>query len=212
MIAIIDYDAGNVKSVQNAFARLGREAVITRDPQAILSADHVVLPGVGNFGDAMNKLRKYGMEDVIREVTDRKIPFLGICVGMQALFESSEESPDVPGLGIFKGTVRRFSERPGYKIPQIGWNSIFPMNHGDLFKGIDGGSYVYFVHSYYVDAENKNCVKAVAEYANIVDASVQRGKIFATQFHPEKSGRVGLSILGNFLLVKSPNDQEEETC
>ncbi len=210
MVAIIDYDAGNVKSVEKAFQKLGQKAEITRDPEKILKADHVVLPGVGNFGDAMQNLKKYHMEEVIRKVIDSKTPFLGICVGMQLLFEGSEESPDVPGLGILKGKVRRFDDKEGYKIPQIGWNSIFMMNNGDLFFNVPNGSYVYFVHSYYVQAENMNQVKAVTEYANMVHASVQRGNLFATQFHPEKSGDVGLQILKNFIRQKRPDEKTEE--
>ena len=202
MIAIIDYDAGNVKSVEKAFLKLGREAVITRDPQVILAADHVVLPGVGYFGDAVGNLKAFGMEEVIREVIRKEVPFLGICVGMQALFEGSEESPDVPGLGILKGRCLRFKERPGYKVPQIGWNAIHVMNEGDLFKDIPSGSFVYFVHSYYVLAENLNSVKAVSEYTNIFHASVQKGKLCATQFHPEKSGEIGMRILRNFVKMK----------
>jgi glutamine amidotransferase len=208
MIAIIDYDAGNVKSVEKAFLHLGKKAIVTRDPQAILSADHVVLPGVGNFGDAMNNLVRYHMDEVIREVIRRRIPFLGICVGMQLLFEGSEESPDVPGLGILKGQVRRFCDKPGFKIPQIGWNSIYMMNGGELFRDVPNGSYVYFVHSYYVDAANKNQVKASAEYTGIFDASVQSGKIFATQFHPEKSGDTGLKILRNFTTISAGEDKD----
>ena len=203
MVAIIDYDAGNVKSVEKAVEKLGHEACLTRDPEQILNADHVILPGVGNFGDAMGNLEMYGLVPVIREVIQRKIPFLGICVGMQLLFEGSEESPGVKGLGILKGTVKRFPEREGFKIQQIGWNSIHLMNEGDLFKDIPGNSYVYFVHSYYVDAVNTNCVKAVSEYSCIFHASVQKGRICATQFHPEKSGDVGLSILENFIKMKS---------
>ncbi len=209
MIAIIDYDAGNVKSVERAFLKLGQKVIVTRDPKEILKADHVVLPGVGNFGDAMNHLRKYELESVIRQVIDSKVPFLGICVGMQALFEGSEESPDVPGLGILRGKVKRFDDNKGLKIPQIGWNSIFMMNGGDLFTNIPNGSYVYFVHSYYVEAENMNQVKAVTEYANMVHASVQRGNLFATQFHPEKSGEVGLTILKNFIRQKKEKESED---
>ena len=201
MIAIIDYDAGNIKSVEKAFQFLGKEAVITRDPKTILKADRVVLPGVGNFGDAMGNIEKYGLVPVIVEVVEQKIPFLGICVGMQLLFEGSEESPGVKGLGLLRGSCRRFEDKPGMKVPQIGWNSIFPMNGGDLFKEIPSGSYVYFVHSYHVVVENLNAVKAVSEYSTIFHASVQKGNIYATQFHPEKSGDVGLSILRNFLKI-----------
>ncbi len=199
MIAIIDYDAGNVRSVEKAFQKLSKQAVITRDPQVILSADHVVLPGVGNFGDAMGNLIRFGMDEVIRDVVKKETPFLGICVGMQLLFEGSEESPGVPGLGLLRGTCRRFGTKSGYKIPQIGWNSIHLMNDGDLFKGIASGSFVYFVHSYYCDAENVHTVRAVSEYTNVFHASVQKGRICATQFHPEKSGDTGLQILKNFI-------------
>ena len=198
MISIFDYDAGNVRSVEKAFIKLGKQVTVTRDPQVILSADHVVLPGVGNFGDAMTNLKKYGLDDTIREVVKREIPFLGICVGMQLLFEGSEESPDVPGLGLLRGKCRRFPEKEGFKIPQIGWNSVHLMNGGDLFDGIPGGTYFYFVHSYYCDANNVNTVRAVSEYTNVFHASIQKGKICATQFHPEKSGDMGLRILKNF--------------
>ena len=201
MTAIIDYDAGNIKSVEKALISLGMRAVITSDPQVILSADHVVLPGVGNFGDAMGNLKKRGLDEVIREVTRKEIPFLGICVGMQLLFESSEESPGVEGLGLIRGRCRRFEEREGYKIPQIGWNSIHLMNGGELFDGIGSGSYVYFVHSYFCEAEDINAVRAVAEYSNIFHASIEKGKIYATQFHPEKSGDTGLQILKNFIRI-----------
>lgn len=202
MIAIIDYDAGNVKSVEKAFLKLGKKTAVTRDPQVILSADHVVLPGVGNFGDAAGNLRRYGMEEVIREVIEKQIPFLGICVGMQLLYDGSEESPGVKGLGIIHGECRRFRGGDGFKVPQIGWNTIHMMNGGDLLKEIPSGSYVYFVHSYYCEAENKNCVKAVTQYQNFFDASVQKGKVYATQFHPEKSGNIGLMILRNFVAVR----------
>ena len=178
MVAIIDYDAGNVKSVEKAFRKIGQEACLTRDPDTILSADHVVLPGVGNFGDAMNNLKKYGMDEVIREVM---------------------ESPEVPGLGILKGYVKKFPRKDGMKIPQIGWNSIFMMNGGELFRDIPNGSYVYFVHSFYCEDANINQVRAIAEYSTIYHASVQKGRLFATQFHPEKSGDLGLKILKNFI-------------
>ncbi len=202
MISIIDYDAGNVRSVRQAFLKLGKEAVITRDPQVILSADHVVLPGVGNFGDAAVKLRSYGMDEVIGEVLRKEIPFLGICVGMQLLFSGSEESPDVPGLGILPGRCRRFEEKPGLKVPEIGWNAVHLMNGGDIFKDIPSGSYVYFVHSYYVEAERMEDVTAVCEYGRLFHAAVQKGKLSAVQFHPEKSGEIGLRILRNFVKLK----------
>ncbi len=206
MIAIIDYDAGNVKSVEKAFRKLGREAVITGDPQVILSADHVVLPGVGNFGDAAEKLRSLKMDDVIRNVIAARIPFLGICVGMQLLFEESEESPGIKGLGILKGRCRKFPDKPGFKVPQIGWNAVHMMNGGDIFKDIPSGTFFYFVHSYYVEAERMDQVTAVCEYSRIFHASVQSGKLYATQFHPEKSGEYGLRVLRNFVKIKREDD------
>ena len=202
MIAIIDYDAGNVKSVENACRKLGKDTLITRDPAKILTSDKVILPGVGNFGDAVGNLRKFGLESVIRSLVDAKKPLLGICVGMQALFEKSEESPGVPGLGILKGECRRFAEKDGMKVPQIGWNSIHLLNDGRIFKDIPGGSFVYFVHSYYVDAADKGIVSAVSEYSSLFDASVEKDNVFACQFHPEKSGETGLRILRNFLDLK----------
>ncbi len=201
MVAIIDYDAGNVRSVEKAFLKLGKKAEITRDPGTILGADHVVLPGVGNFGDAAEKLRRYGMDEVIRDVILKEIPFLGICVGMQLLFEKSEESPGIPGLAVFKGTCRRFREEPGIKVPQIGWNSIHMMNGGRLFRDIPS-SYVYFVHSYYVEAEEEKIVTAVSKHGIIFHAAVEKDKVSAVQFHPEKSGEIGLRILRNFVDIK----------
>ncbi len=201
MTAIIDYDAGNLKSVQKALAYLGEEAVITRDRDEILAADRVVLPGVGNFGDAMEQLRSLGLDEVIREVADRQIPFLGICLGLQLLFESSEESPGAEGLGILKGKIVRIPDTEGLKIPHIGWNSLTLENNGRLFEGITGEPYVYFVHSYYLQADDPQIVKASTEYGAHIHASVEQGNVFACQFHPEKSGSVGLHILENFLKV-----------
>lgn len=199
MIAIIDYDAGNIMSVNKAVIHLGEEAVITRDKDVILSADKVILPGVGAFGDAMSKLEAYGLVDVIKEVVARKIPFLGICLGLQLMFESSEESPGVEGLGLLKGTVRRIPKKEGLKIPHMGWNSLKIKEGMPLFEGVKDGSYVYFVHSFYLDAADKNDVAATTEYSTLIDASVSHDNIFACQFHPEKSGEVGLKILKNFL-------------
>ena len=198
MIAIIDYDAGNLRSVEKAFAALGEEPRITRDKDAILSADKVVLPGVGSFGDAMGRLRQYGLVEVIRQVADKGTPFLGICLGLQLLFESSEESPGVEGLNILPGKILRIPDAPGLKIPHIGWNSLDIRKGARLFKGIGNGSYVYFVHSYYLKAEDEAIVAASTEYGTHIHASVEYGNVFACQFHPEKSSDVGLQILKNF--------------
>ena len=199
MVAVIDYDAGNIKSVLKAFRYLGQDVELTRDPEIIRRADHVVLPGVGAFGDAMKRLADYGLVDVIRQVADDGTPFLGICLGLQLLFDSSEESPGAVGLGILKGTNIRFTEALGYKIPQIGWNSLHLQNNGRLFEGIEDGAFVYFVHSFYAVAENEKVVKATCTYTDVATASVEMRNIFACQFHPEKSGNVGLQILRNFL-------------
>lgn len=254
MIAIIDYDAGNLKSVEKAFDYLGAKSIITRDPSKILGADQVVLPGVGAFGDAMGKLHQYELADVIREVAVRGTPLLGICLGLQLFFESSEESPGVEGLGLCKGKILRIPAREGLKIPHMGWNAltysgdgscagtdmayrvsgtcadgaeVYPASgictgrikatpgkgecvrtaagdtrricHGRLFEGIPEGSYVYFVHSYYLRAEDREIVKAQTFYSTEIDASVEQGNVFACQFHPEKSSEVGLAILRNFI-------------
>ena len=205
MVAIIDYDAGNIKSVEKAFDYLGADTVITRDTNEIIRADHVVLPGVGSFGDAMKKLNEYGLVSVIKEVTGKEIPFLGICLGQQLLFESSEESDGVSGLGILREKIISIPDEDlagnKYKIPQIGWNSLKFPNKGRLFKGLDDGAYVYFVHSYYLKAENRDIVTATTDYSVTIDASVESGNVFACQFHPEKSAEVGMQILKNFLEV-----------
>ena len=198
MIAIIDYDAGNLKSVEKALLSLGQETVVTRDREELLSADKVILPGVGNFGDAMQNLRTYGLEPVIRELVKSRIPFLGICLGLQLLFEESEEAPGVPGLGILKGKILRIPEGAGLKIPHIGWNSLKLENQGRLFEGLSDEPYVYFVHSYYLKAEDEAIVKAVTEYGTRIHASVEQDNVFACQFHPEKSSGTGLRILENF--------------
>ena len=199
MIAVIDYDAGNIKSVEKALMALGETAVITRDRKEILSAEKVILPGVGAFGDAMEKLRGYGLEEIIQEVVSRKTPFLGICLGLQLLFESSEETPGVKGLGILKGKIMKIPDAAGLKVPQIGWNSLKFPNSGRLFRGICEDAYVYFVHSYYLQAEEPEIVTATTEYAVQIHASVEKGNVFACQFHPEKSSDMGLQILRNFV-------------
>nr|WP_264472808.1 imidazole glycerol phosphate synthase subunit HisH [Extibacter muris] len=199
VIAIIDYDAGNIKSVEKAMTFLGQEAAVTRDKDTILSADKVILPGVGSFGDAMGKIRQYGLEPVIRQVAESGTPFLGICLGLQLLFEQSDESPGVPGLGILKGKILRIPETEGLKIPHMGWNSLaFPVK-GRLFSGLPEEPYVYFVHSYYLEAADEQIVTAVAEYGTRIHASVEQGNVFACQFHPEKSSDAGLHILKNFV-------------
>ena len=198
MIAIIDYGAGNLKSVEKALLAIGKECVITRKPKEILQADHVILPGVGAFGDAMNHLKQYDLDKVIREYAQTGKPFLGICLGLQLLFEGSDESEGVEGLGLLKGEVVRIPAEPGLKIPHIGWNSLHLQNNGRLFAGMQDEPYVYFVHSYYLKAKEPQIVKATAEYGVTIHASVEKDQIFACQFHPEKSGAVGLQILRNF--------------
>ncbi len=199
MIAIIDYDAGNLKSVEKALVSLGEVPVITREKDAILNADKVILPGVGAFGDAMEKLQQYGLTDVIRQVAKNDTPLLGICLGLQLLFESSEESPGVEGLGICKGKILRIPSTDGLKIPHMGWNSLHYDHSGRLFAGIEEDSYVYFVHSYYLEAEDEAIVTASTEYAVHIHASIEQGNVFACQFHPEKSSDTGLAILKNFI-------------
>lgn len=201
MVAMIDYDAGNIKSVEKAMIALGEDVVVTRQRETILSADHVILPGVGAFGDAMEKLHKYQLIDVIKEVTDKGTPFLGICLGLQLLFESSEENEGVDGLGILPGRIVRLPEDRGLKIPHIGWNSLQYPNNGRLFDGIPEQSYVYFVHSYYLQAQDPKIVTATTEYAALIHASVEKDNVFACQFHPEKSSDVGMHILKNFLSI-----------
>ena len=198
MIAIIDYDAGNIKSVEKALQYLKQDVILTRDLEEILAADRVILPGVGNFGDAMEKLHGYGLVDVIREYVASGKPFLGICLGLQLLFGESEESPGVPGLGILSGRITKIPEGEGRKVPQIGWNDITLNTSSRLFAGVPDHSYVYFVHSYYLQAENPAEVAATTEYGVTIHAAVEAGNVYACQFHPEKSSEVGLKILTNF--------------
>ncbi len=198
MIAIIDYDAGNIKSVENALLALGIDNTVTSDPEVIRAADRVILPGVGAFGDAMNKLAERNLIEVIREVSQTK-PFLGICLGLQLLYEGSDEAPGVGGIGALEGRIRKIPAGEYKKIPHMGWNSLTFPNPGKLFSGINEGAYVYFVHSYYLEATDRNSVTATCEYNVTIDASVESGNVFACQFHPEKSGDVGLHILENFV-------------
>ena len=202
MVAIIDYDAGNIKSVEKAVNALGYEVVVTRDRSSILNAEHVILPGVGAFGDATKKLHSYGLVEVIREVAANRTPFLGICLGLQLMFESSEEAPGVEGLSLLKGRIVRLPDTEDLKIPHIGWNSLKYPNSGRLFAGIPEDSYVYFVHSYYLQAGEPEIVKATTEYGALVHASVEKENVFACQFHPEKSSEVGMKILENFLKME----------
>ena len=198
MIAIIDYDAGNIRSVEKAMAKLGQEVWITRDRERIMNADKVILPGVGSFGDAMAHLREYNLVEVIKDVVAEKKPFLGICLGLQLLYESSEETPGVEGLGILKGKILKIPEQKDLKIPHMGWNSLHLQNDGRLFRGIEQNPYVYFVHSYYLKAGEEETVKATTQYSVNIHASVEKDNVFACQFHTEKSGDLGLQILKNF--------------
>lgn len=199
MTAIIDYDAGNIKSVEKALQFLGEEVLVTREPEEIRRAERVILPGVGAFGDAMEKLDKYGLIPVIRQTVEEKRPFLGICLGLQLLFESSEESPGESGLGLLKGRILQIPGGGGLKVPHIGWNSLRFPRPGRLFQGIGEGVYVYFVHSYYLAAEEETVVSAVTEYGVSIHAAVEKDNLFACQFHPEKSSDAGLRILKNFV-------------
>lgn len=198
MIAIIDYDAGNLKSVEKALKYLGQDVIVSRDSSEILQADKVILPGVGSFGDAMNNLDHFNLVDTIKKVAEKDTPFLGICLGLQLLFEKSDETPGAEGLGILKGEILRIPPKEGLKIPHMGWNSLNIKPQARLFDGIANNAYVYFVHSYYLKAEDENIVAASTEYSTHIHVSVESGNIFACQFHPEKSSDVGLRILKNF--------------
>jgi len=199
MIAILDYDAGNIKSVEKALQGLGEQPVITRERTEILQADKVILPGVGAFGDAMEKIRSYGLEEIIHEVAAQGKPFMGICLGLQLLFEGSEEAPGVKGLGILAGEIVKFPQMEDLKIPHIGWNSLHFQNDGRLFRGLPQDTYVYFVHSYYLKAREESIVKAAAEYGVVLHAAVEQENVFGCQFHPEKSSDAGIRMLQNFV-------------
>ncbi len=201
MIAIADYDAGNIRSVEKAVKYLGYECLTTRDEADIMGASALILPGVGAFGDAMEKLREYGLDKMIKDFIASGKPFLGICLGLQLLFDESEESPGVKGLGILEGKIRRIPGSEGLKVPNIGWNSLEFPKEGRLFKDLKEGTFVYFVHSYYLDAKDKDIVTAQIEYGTRIDASVEKDNVFACQFHPEKSSAEGLKILKSFLEI-----------
>lgn len=200
MIAIIDYGAGNIQSVYKALKFIGADCKVTSDKDEILNADGAILPGVGSFGDAIDTMTKRGIKDTIIEYTKSGKPFLGICLGLQLLFPESEETPGVKGLDIFKGTITKIpNQNRTLKIPHMGWNNISIKQKNGIFKDIEGEPYVYFVHSFYLKAQDKDIVAATTQYGVEIDAAVQKGNIIATQFHPEKSGEVGLKMLKNFV-------------
>ncbi len=198
MICIIDYGAGNIESVRKALEYIGADCVVSADREVLAAADAAILPGVGSFGDAMNELRSRGLEEPIKDFIASNKPFLGICLGLQILFESSEESPGAVGLGVLKGKIVRIPDGEGLKIPHMGWNSVEIKKDDALFRDIPNNPYVYFVHSYYLKAE-EDIVTSVAEYGVNIHASVAKGNLRACQFHPEKSGELGISLLKNFV-------------
>ena len=198
MIAIIDYGAGNLQSVVKAMNYIGCKCEITKDINTILNADGAILPGVGSFEDAMNCMTSCSADKAVKEFVATGKPFLGICLGLQLLFPASEESPNAQGLSLLEGTVTKIPNNNGtLKIPHMGWNSLNIKKNDGLFKGIEGNPYVYFVHSYFLKATNPEIVSSQTEYGTTIDASVAYKNIMATQFHPEKSGKVGLQILKN---------------
>lgn len=197
MIAITDYGAGNLHSVKNALDYLGAKSIITGDADKIAAADKVILPGVGAFGDAMESLRKSGLDAVIKETAKSGKPLLGICLGLQLMFQKSEESPNVEGLGIFDGKIVKIPDR-GLKIPHIGWNDLEIAKSSRILKNLGDKPYVYFVHSYYLNADDESVVSAYTNYGERLGVAVERDNVFAVQFHPEKSGDTGLTILKNF--------------
>lgn len=199
MVAIIDYGAGNLQSVKKALDFLGYESEITMDREKILSASHVILPGVGSFGDAMASIRERGLEDTIKQAALGEKHFLGICLGLQLMFEKSDETPGVEGLGIFKGDIVKIPSENGLKVPHMGWNSINLKQTDGIFSGIRDGSYFYFVHSYYLKNAEPDVVAATAQYGVEIECAIQKGRVCATQFHPEKSSETGLRLLKNFM-------------
>lgn len=205
MTCIIDYKAGNISSVANALGFLGEEYHITSDPDEIKGAERVILPGVGSFGDAINNMKSSKLDNVIYDIVDKKVPFLGICLGLQLLFEGSDESPGVPGLGIFKGQIRSFRTAPigELKVPHVGWNSLVNYTQdtiiGKALSLPNTNPYVYFVHSFYLDSPQTEIISAQTEYGITFQSAIQHGHVMACQFHPEKSGDTGLKILSEFL-------------
>jgi len=200
MIAVIDYGVGNLFSVEKAFAATGEEVIVTGNSEDLKAADKLVLPGVGAFGDCMKNLESTDLIPIILEQINNKKPLFGICVGLQILFEDSEESPNVKGLGVFKGTVKKINA-PQLKIPHMGWN-VISIRNSKLFNGLNENPYFYFVHSYHAVPKDKNLIAATADYGEELTAAVIKDNIYATQFHPEKSGDVGLKIIENFVKIK----------
>jgi glutamine amidotransferase len=200
-VVLIDAGTGNLRSVQKALETIGANVLRTDDPQLVLSGKRVVLPGVGAFGDFMSGLRSRGLEDAVKETARRSVPLLGICVGMQALFDAGEEMGEHAGLGLLAGKVVRFVESLPVKVPHTGWNQVEFQKETPLFGGIGPGAYVYFNHSYYCLAKNPSDVIGTTDYGVMYACAVQRENIFGVQFHPEKSQAVGLHILKNFLEV-----------
>jgi len=196
MIAIIDYGMGNLMSVEKALQSQGFDGVITQDPEVVLKADKVILPGVGAFPDAMDNLKSRGMDEAIGEVVEKGAPLLGVCLGMQLMFEIGLEVEECEGLGIFKGKIDRLPG--GVKIPHMGWNSLDMRKECKILKGIDNGSFMYFVHSYYAVDVDKEVISATCQYSTDIPAVVADRNVFGTQFHPEKSGDKGLIIYKNF--------------
>jgi len=202
LVCVIDYGAGNLQSVVKALAFIGQKAQVTADPAQVLAADRLIFPGVGAFGDAMNQLKSRGLDTAIAEYINADKPFLGICLGLQLLFQTSEESPGIAGLGILQGSIRRFPKIKGIKVPHIGWNSLEITQNvagAKLFAGLPNGAYMYFVHSYCLQSWDEVPVSAVCGYGVPFGAAVCRGNLHAVQFHPEKSGGAGIRLLQNFL-------------
>jgi glutamine amidotransferase len=198
MITIIDYGMGNLRSVQKAFERIGFPARITNDPQQVAEASHLVLPGVGAFADAMAELRRLELVEPIRQAIQKEKPFLGICLGLQLLFDRSHEDGLHEGLGILSGEVVRFDLPVEYAVPHMGWNQLQIRRPHPLLAGIEQGAYVYFVHSYYVVPQDGSVIATETDYGVWFCSSIGQGRLFATQFHPEKSQSVGLRMLENF--------------
>ena len=196
MIAIVDYGVGNLRSVQKAFEYLGYEAVVTSDAKEVLNSEGIILPGVGAFPDAMENLRARGLDEVLKKASEINTPILGICLGMQLLFDIGHEIKECAGLGLIKGNIKRLEGK--VKIPHMGWNDLKIDRECPLLEGVEEGSYVYFVHSFYADVENNESLNASTFYGQKVPAIVSNENVFGIQFHPEKSGNTGLRILRNF--------------